>query len=169
MGYCIEQIDSKFKIKSENIQAALCILKRDVKRRRCLYYDGDNIINATSFEDAMSELRWSIGFNENGDVDSICFQGGEFTGEELATLDAIAPYVENDSFIKIQGKDDKRWIWRFTDGHVKDEMKDNGKIEKIRQLVKKIKSYDDVLYMYEGDKIDLNILKQDLWDLLQKL
>lgn len=43
------------------------------------------------------------------------------------------------------------------------------KIEKIRELVKEIKSYDDVLFMYEGDKIDLDIKKQELWELLQNL
>ena len=43
------------------------------------------------------------------------------------------------------------------------------KINQIRELVREIKSYDDVLYMYEGDKIDLEIKKHELWDLLQKL
>ena len=43
------------------------------------------------------------------------------------------------------------------------------KIEKIRELVKEIKSYDELLYMYEGDKIGLDILKQELWELLQEL
>ena len=35
------------------------------------------------------------------------------------------------------------------------------KINKIRDLVKEINSYNDVLYMYEGDKIDLDIKKQE--------
>lgn len=43
------------------------------------------------------------------------------------------------------------------------------KIKQIKDLVREIKSYDDVLFMYEGDKIDLEIKKQELWDLLQKL
>ena len=43
------------------------------------------------------------------------------------------------------------------------------KINQIRELVREIKSYDDVLNMYEGDKIDLEMKKQELWDLLQKL
>lgn len=43
------------------------------------------------------------------------------------------------------------------------------KIERIRELVKEIKSYDDVLFMYESDKIDLDIKKQELWELLQNL
>ena len=43
------------------------------------------------------------------------------------------------------------------------------KINKIRDLVKEINSYNDVLYMYEGDNIDLDIKKQELWELLQIL
>ena len=43
------------------------------------------------------------------------------------------------------------------------------KIKQIRELVKEINSYNDVLYMYEGDKIDLDIKKQELWELLQIL
>ena len=43
------------------------------------------------------------------------------------------------------------------------------KIEQIREFVREIKSYDDMLYMYEGDKIDLELKKQELWNLLQKL
>lgn len=43
------------------------------------------------------------------------------------------------------------------------------KIKQIRELVKEIKTYDDILYMYEGDRIDLEIKKQELWELLQEL
>lgn len=43
------------------------------------------------------------------------------------------------------------------------------KINQIRELVREIKSYDDVLYMYAGYKIDLEIKKQELWELLQTL
>ena len=48
-------------------------------------------------------------------------------------------------------------------------LKLNDTIEKIRELVKEIKSYDEVLFMYEGDRIDLELKKQELWELLQKL
>ena len=43
------------------------------------------------------------------------------------------------------------------------------KIEQIRDLVKEIKSYDDVLFMYEGDKIELELKKQELWEILQNI
>lgn len=43
------------------------------------------------------------------------------------------------------------------------------KIKQIRDLVREIKSYEDILYMYEGDKIDLALKKKELWELLQEL
>lgn len=43
------------------------------------------------------------------------------------------------------------------------------KIKQIRELVREIKSYEDILYMYEGDKIDLALKKKELWELLQEL
>ena len=43
------------------------------------------------------------------------------------------------------------------------------KIKQIKDLIREIKSYDDVLFMYEGDKIDLEIKKQELWEILKKL
>ena len=43
------------------------------------------------------------------------------------------------------------------------------KVNQIRELVREIKSYDDILHMYTGYKIDLEIKKQELWELLQTL
>ena len=43
------------------------------------------------------------------------------------------------------------------------------KIKQIRELVREIKSYEDILYMYEGDKIDLALKKKELWELIQEL
>lgn len=48
-------------------------------------------------------------------------------------------------------------------------MKIEEKIEEIRRLVKKINSYDDLLFMYESDRIDLECTKYELWELLQDL
>ena len=48
-------------------------------------------------------------------------------------------------------------------------MKIEEKIEEIRKLVKEINSYDDLLFMYECDRIDLECTKYELWELLQDL
>ena len=49
------------------------------------------------------------------------------------------------------------------------ESKMEEKLEKIRELVKEIKSYEDELFLYECDRINLEIAKNDLWELLQTL
>lgn len=49
------------------------------------------------------------------------------------------------------------------------ESKMEEKLEKIRELVKEIKSYEDELFLYECDRINLEIAKSDLWELLQTL
>lgn len=43
------------------------------------------------------------------------------------------------------------------------------KINQIRELVREIKSYDDVLYMYEGDKIDLEVKKTGTMGFITKI
>ena len=43
------------------------------------------------------------------------------------------------------------------------------KINQIRELVREIKSYDDVLYMYEGDKIDLEMKKTGAMGFITKI
>lgn len=43
------------------------------------------------------------------------------------------------------------------------------KIKRIRELVKEIESYNDLLFMYDGDRIDLQMLKDELWEILKTL
>lgn len=43
------------------------------------------------------------------------------------------------------------------------------KIKRIREIVKEIDSYNDLLFMYEGDRIDLQMLKDELWEILRTL
>lgn len=43
------------------------------------------------------------------------------------------------------------------------------KIEQIKELVQEIERINDLLFMYEGDRITLDIAKKDLWKLLKSL
>lgn len=43
------------------------------------------------------------------------------------------------------------------------------KINRLRELVKEIDSYNDLLFMYDGDRIDLQMLKDELWEILRTL
>ena len=43
------------------------------------------------------------------------------------------------------------------------------KVSRLKEIAKEIKSYDDMLYMYEGDKIDLQLLKDEVFEIIQEL
>ena len=43
------------------------------------------------------------------------------------------------------------------------------KISRLKEIAKEIKSYDNMLYMYEGDKIDLQLLKDEVFEIIQEL
>lgn len=43
------------------------------------------------------------------------------------------------------------------------------KINRLRELVKEIDSYNDVIFMYEIDAINLQMLKDEVWEILRTL
>ena len=43
------------------------------------------------------------------------------------------------------------------------------KVSRLKEIAKEIKSYDDILYMYEGDKINLQLLKDEVFEIIQEL
>ena len=43
------------------------------------------------------------------------------------------------------------------------------KVSRLKEIAKEIKSYDDILYMYDGDKIDLQLLKDEVFEIIQEL
>ena len=43
------------------------------------------------------------------------------------------------------------------------------KISRLKEIAKEIKSYDDILYVYDGDKIDLQLLKDEVFEIIQEL
>lgn len=131
MGYYMEQVESNFTIKKENIQKAwdsliklFKIEKKSILDSSGYHYswiDTKSVLDAETFKDAMDEARWSIEINPlNGDVDEINFNGEKFGGDETIILGSIAPYVENDSYIIMQGEDGERWKWKFIDGVIKE-------------------------------------------------
>ena len=43
------------------------------------------------------------------------------------------------------------------------------KIERLRELIKEIDSYDDCLFMYEIDHINLQMAKDEVFEILRTL
>ena len=125
MGYYIYQVDQNFKIKKEDIQKAWDSLLKIFRIEKKTIYDSsgyhyswidtDTVLNAETFEEALSEARFDIKTNNSGDVIEIYFNG-EKLGDEEIILNSIAPYVESGSYITFEGEEGERWKWKFVDG-----------------------------------------------------
>lgn len=128
MGYYMDQRDCKFTIKAENIDKAWEAL-RDLflKEEKSIYDAGgyhyawintDDVLEADSFQEAMGNARWDVYKNSDGDINNICFCGEKKGGDEEVILGSIAPYVENGSYIEMEGEDGIVWRWCFDDGMI---------------------------------------------------
>lgn len=72
----------------------------------------DFITQSETLEEAMKEWAWELILDDNGNVDDIDFIG-EKIGDDLILFEAIAPYIEKDSYIEMYGEDGYRWRWIF--------------------------------------------------------
>jgi hypothetical protein len=127
----MEQVGSSFTIKKENIQKAWDLLvelfkieKKSIHDSSGYHYswiDTESVLNARTFEEAMSESRWDVETNPlDGDIIGIYFNGEKYGGDETIILSSIAPYVENGSYIIMQGEEGERWKWKFVNGEIEE-------------------------------------------------
>ena len=108
MGYCMQQVDSMFTIKAENVEKALEAIK---KLTAGYAWVSPDVVNATTLCNAMWAWRWEI-VMDNNDVIGISFNG-EKLGDDEILFNAIAPYVEAGSFIQMSGEEGMMWRWSF--------------------------------------------------------
>ena len=131
MGYYMNQVGSHCTIKKENIQKAwdslvelFKIEKKSIHDSSGYHYswiDTKSVLNARTFEEAMSEARWDVEINPlDGDIIDIYFNGEKYGGDETIILGSIAPYVENGSYIIMQGEEGERWKWKFVNGEIEE-------------------------------------------------
>lgn len=135
MGYCMHTRDNSFIMKSHNLGPALQAIKEMTKQDEQLggggiHYQGafrhhwswvstKEVLQATTFEEAMRAWRWEVEFDQDGNVIWIEFYG-EKLGDDDHLWNAIAQYVEPDSYIEMQGEDGHIWRWVFEGEGVKD-------------------------------------------------
>ena len=131
MGYCIEMTDSKFKIKKENFEKALENLKSVFipDNMTCYNYIGGKkyphfswvetkvVLESKTLEEALEEIRYTPEYDSNGDICNVEFTGEKY-GDEKIFFNALAPYVEDESYIAFEGEDEVEWKWIFNDGKV---------------------------------------------------
>lgn len=126
MGYYMDMTYAVFHMKKENFGKALEALKavfipenmtcKDFvygeERPHFSWVDTEKVLRSQLIEDALEAIRWDVGFNSNGDIDDIVFTG-EKLGDDEIFFDAIAPYVEEGSYIEMHGETED-WRWVFT-------------------------------------------------------
>ena len=132
MGYYMEMTDSRFKVKKENFKKALESLKSVFvpENMNCRDYiggkeyphfswvDTKTVIESASIGKALEEIRYTPVYNNNGDICNVEFTGQKY-GSKAVFFDALAPYVEDGSYIAFDGEDGDAWEWRFNNGKVK--------------------------------------------------
>jgi len=129
MGYCITQRDSKFRIPAARKAEALAVMKAmDPStegrgswdgQRQWSWVDQKNVNKAQSLEEAMTEWRYAPETDAEGNITGVNFDG-EKIGQEDVLFKLIAPFVEDGSFIEMEGEDGCMWRWVFKGGLVKE-------------------------------------------------
>lgn len=113
MGYCMTQQNADFTMSKSKFPDALKAVKAlTAGTKEYSWVDSGPILKAETLEEALDEWSWGLQFNDEGDVESICFNG-EKGGDELELFKAIAPFVEVNSFIEMMGEDGELWRYHF--------------------------------------------------------
>lgn len=112
MSYYMSQLgDGDFVIRNENKPAAMNALRNWEKS---ILRSGESSLfkRAANLEDMFHTLGWEAYPNERGDIVEISFIDDTLCDEDQ-WMNAIAPFVEHGSIIKMHGEDDCLWCWYF--------------------------------------------------------
>ena len=133
MGYLINQLDNYFYMEKETFDDALKVTKAlltfeakehhgpigyvsqggQITSRHYGFVQEGNVLRADNFKAAAEAFRWDMWIDDEGDIYSTTFNGEKYTGSEITFLNAIAPYVREDSYIEMQGEEGEMWKWYF--------------------------------------------------------
>jgi len=78
------------------------------------WVDTEEFMSAETLEAALEAWRWSA-LPKDGDIADLEFLG-EKLGDDEALFRAIAPHVEDGSYIVMRGEDNELWRWLFKGG-----------------------------------------------------
>ena len=93
MGYCASMSKSNFHVKTENTGRVIAKIQR---------------------------FGYIPKLDNDGNIVEIDFEGERLGHDEDVMFNAIAPYVEDGSFIEMVGEDGDRWRWVFKNGECKE-------------------------------------------------
>ena len=84
------------------------------------WVDTHEFMRAGDLGKALEAWRWEPTYDIDGNIDNIDFVGEKW-GDDFLMFTALAPYVEDGSYIEMGGEDDAIWRWKFKDGMVKEQ------------------------------------------------
>jgi hypothetical protein len=135
MGINIYDMSSEFRVPKSRHSAALAAIRNlsgseTVTKAHFPALEGDDhyafvttkdFVDAETFFDAMIAWRWVLEEDTNGDAIDPSFTG-EKLGDEEILFSAIAPFVEDHSYIQVFCHDDECvWRWVFEKSQVRRE------------------------------------------------
>ena len=115
MGYCVSMNECDFKIKKENTSKALEIIKELVKKgEEFRWVSNEVLLEAENLKEALEEFGYDV-IEDEKELKIFDFLN-EKEGDELTMFQAIAPVVEEGSYIEMYGEDGDTWRWVFENG-----------------------------------------------------
>lgn len=132
MGYSMYMLKSSFFMAQEYKLKALQAVK-DVANQKAsqedvlssfAFIETSDLLKASSLEEALRRWRWLSEADADGNIVSIEFVG-EKLGDDEVLFSAVAPYVQEDSYVQMVGEDGTVWRWFFHENTVR---KDIGRI-----------------------------------------
>ena len=128
MGYCMNLREADFKLKAGKEKLALQAIKGMVEKvdthgggfssgpdgvtHHYSWINTSDLVNAKTFKEAMDAWRWNVQYDKDNQIEDIWWEG-EKLGDDCQLFDAIAPYVEEGSYIEMMGEDGSIWRWAF--------------------------------------------------------
>lgn len=118
MGYCMEQQESRFRMRADQFPVVMGALKTLAARAPQQPYghfswvDTGTLVNAHTVTEFLREWRWRPTLDEGGNIVDLMFEG-EKLGDDKQLFDALAPFVEVGSYLQMLGEDGSSWRWVF--------------------------------------------------------
>jgi len=118
----MKQTDNcSFSIRKEDMTKGLELLKKLSKKASLKWIDRDDLFNSKILSEALFVCGWHPKTDQDGNINNIWF-ANELLGSELKIFNAIAPVVQDGSFIEMEGEEGHLWRWVFEDKHCKEEL-----------------------------------------------
>jgi hypothetical protein len=116
MSYKILLLNTEFCIVAANTNLVLTALRTLAKREQDFAFVKNSVlISSNNISSAFEAWRWLPEIDNQGNIVDLDFMG-EKLGDEQILFDAIAPFVEAESYIIFAGENGetgKVWRWRF--------------------------------------------------------